>query len=85
MWGMGLEPLDLERIQGCLGSKHCLKVLDEADPPTLRDAERDEPVLFWIGYSFWKTLSDGKKDEARFMAHLPRVLLLPADCPAGDL
>lgn len=84
MWCLGLEAAEVELIRSTMGRTHHLAVLSDEVAPTFEDAERDEPVLIWIGRRFW--LRACKADPAfRFMDHLSRVLVLPQGASRDEL
>lgn len=84
MWCLGLDAREVELLRSAMGRTHHLMVLSEEVEPTNEDAERDEPVLVWIGRRFWLR---AKAHDAAFcfMEHLSRVLVLPADAPREEL
>lgn len=84
MWCLGLDAHEVEQIRSVMGRTHHLVVLSEEVEPTPADAERDEPVLVWIGRRFWRRAKE-KDTDFRFMDHLSRVLVLPADSPREEL
>lgn len=85
MWCLGLEQSDAERLQNCTGANHRLVMLSEDALPTLEDVEREEPVLLWIGKTFWRRTQQESMSDMAFMDHLSRVLVLPLDCSRDDL
>lgn len=84
MWSLGLNAQEVELIRTAMGRTHHLIVLSEEVEPTHADAERDEPVLVWIGQRFWQRC---RTTDAgfHFMDHLSRVLVLTADVPRDEL
>lgn len=85
MWAVGIEASDLERIHACMDENHRLEVLPDGMLPTLQDADRDEPVLLWMGQRFWRRVERREGSPFRFLEHIPRVLVLPASCSCADL
>lgn len=84
MWCLGLDAKEVELVRSAMGRTHHLMVLSEEVEPTHADAERDEPVLVWIGKRFWAR-ARAADPAFRFMDHLSRVLVLPVDSSREDL
>lgn len=84
MWSVGLCARDMERIRACMDAGHSLIPLSEDTPPTQEDVDRDKPVLVWMGKSFHQKLLRDGVPLARFLAPIPRVLVLPEDCSPAD-
>lgn len=84
MWCLGLDAQEVEQIRSAMGRTHHLLVLSEEVEPTHADAERDEPVLVWIGQRFWQR-SRAADPGFHFMEHLSRVLVLTAEASREDL
>lgn len=85
MWALGIDPCDLECIRNCMGDNHRLSVLSDAVLPSLEETEKEAPVLLWIGRRCWRRLVDEGGIPVRYLEHIPRVLVLPRECPPEEL
>lgn len=85
MWALGVEPRDVECIRACMGDNHRLAVLPDVVLPSLEEAEKEDPVLLWIGQRCWRRLVDEGGIPVRYLEYVPRVLVLPRECPPCEL
>ncbi len=84
LWTLGLTEKEKNLVVSCAGEEYSLCSLDSMDAEeiaaSIRLAEKNEPLLLWLGSAAWFNLCTQNQELSSALSVFPRVLVLEENC-----